>query len=71
MLLHIRIVQANDLVNLDKVACCGLEIFDVLGTYTPSVITNNKSDAYVSVSTDDQRLAKTRTINDNLNPHME
>jgi phospholipase D1/2 len=67
-LLHVRIVQANDLVNLDKLACCGLEIFDILGTYTPSVITNNKSDAYVSVSTDDQRLAKTRTINDNLNP---
>jgi len=65
-LLHIKIIRATNLTNLD-----GIRGMERLNGLLPEFITSNKSDPFVTVSADDQRLAKTRTINDDLNPQWD
>jgi phospholipase D1/2 len=62
-LLHIKIIRATNLTNLD-----GIRGMDRLNVFIPDFIANNKSDPFVTISADDQRLAKTSTKNDDLNP---
>jgi len=67
-LLHIKIIRATGIANLDELACCGMDVLGALGDFKPSFISNSKSDPFVTISTDDHPLATTRTINDHLNP---
>ena len=51
------------MANLD-----GIRGMEKLDKYVPKFISGNKSDPFVEISMDHQRIAKTRTIHDDLNP---
>mmetsp|Transcript_9831 Transcript_9831/g.14229 ORF Transcript_9831/g.14229 Transcript_9831/m.14229 type:complete len:1309 (+) Transcript_9831:172-4098(+) len=66
-LLHITIIGATNLPNLDGLR--GLENLETVDRFVPKFITNNKSDPYVVISADDNKiLAKTSLKIDDLNP---
>lgn len=62
-ILLIKIIEARGLRNLD-----GIRGLKTVEKYAPSFIQNDLSDPYVVVMAGHHRLAKTRIINDDLNP---
>ena len=61
-LLHIKIIRAKALRNLDCLRGCHTT------SYAPSCMTNDVSDPFVTVKAGSARLVKTRVIDNDLNP---
>jgi len=61
--LHIKVIRCLDLPNVD-----GVRGMATLGKLAPNFISKDLSDPYVTVHTDDARIAKTRVIDNDLNP---